>query len=163
MDMGSTTMNMATSTMSMDMPSSTSSMSGMDMSGGMMSMSDMQMTFGSATNTTLYSDMLTPTSVGRYAGLCIFLIFMAAIFRGLFAFKSVLETRWRNHYSHRRLLVAGGKTAGDKTSATLLINGSEELVTVVESATQSSSPWRLSVDLPRALLVMVITGVGYLL
>ena len=42
-------------------------------------------------------------------------------------------------------------------------NGVEERVRVVRRAGRETAPFRLSVDVPRALLVVVIAGVAYLL
>ena len=71
----------------------------------------------------------------------------------------------------RRYVVVANKTPVserissdvDSKTAVLSVNGVEENVKVVHSPVQHVQPWRLSVDVPRALLVMVIGGVGYLL
>ncbi|PVH69991.1 hypothetical protein DL98DRAFT_521861 [Cadophora sp. DSE1049] len=68
-------MSMATSSASMDMTTSSD----------MMGMSSMAMTFFTSSTTPLYSLSWTPSSPGQYAGTCIFLIFLSAIFRGLLA------------------------------------------------------------------------------
>lgn len=109
-------MSMATSTMS-SMPSSTSGMSGMsgmgssmdDMSGMMqmmdgqmmMPMSSMAMVFFTSYMTPLFSSAWMPDSVGQYAGTCIFLIALSAIFRLLFGLKSYAEFRWRRQLLRR--------------------------------------------------------------
>ncbi|MAD86620.1 MAG: hypothetical protein CL912_27000 [Deltaproteobacteria bacterium] len=85
MDM-SMSMSMATAT-STAMSMATSASSSMDMttSSDMMGMSSMAMTFFTSASTPLYSMSWMPASTGQYAGTCIFLIFMSAIFRGLLA------------------------------------------------------------------------------
>lgn len=50
-----------------------------------------------------------------------------------------------------------------KIGALLTTNGVEETVKIVRSDARGAVPFRLSVDVPRAGLVMVITGVAYLL
>ena len=59
-----------------------------------------------------------------------------------------------------------GKIEADpaaKTGALLTTNGVEEKVKIVRSDARGAVPFRLSVDVPRAGLAMVITGVAYLL
>lgn len=51
----------------------------------------------------------------------------------------------------------------DAKHAVLSANGVEEHVRVVQQANHGVQPWRFSVDLPRAALVTVMAGVGYLL
>jgi copper transporter 1 len=55
------------------------------------------------------------------------------------------------------------RTDPDLKTAILTANGVEEHVKVIHRPARSVQPWRFSVDLPRALLVTVMTGVGYLL
>lgn len=55
------------------------------------------------------------------------------------------------------------RTDPDLKTAVLTANGVEENVVVVQRLSRSIQPWRFSVDLPRALLVTVLAGVGYLL
>lgn len=61
-----------------------------------------------------------------------------------------------------------GSDSAKSATATLTSNGFVEKVKVIHRATPMvggfwSKPWRLSVDLPRALLTTVMVGVGYLL
>jgi solute carrier family 31 (copper transporter), member 1 len=161
--------------MSHDHTSSSSDMSSMDMSSmdssDTMSMSHMQMTFFGGTGTPLYSTQFTPDSVGAYAGACIFLIVLTILYRCLFAGKALLEQRWMDQALQRRYVVVADKTPEservrrDSTakSGTLSTNGVEEEVKVVHMPKRGVMPWRFSVDLPRALLVTVMVGIGYLL
>jgi hypothetical protein len=56
-----------------------------------------------------------------------------------------------------------GQEAASKT-AVLSANGMEENVVVVQKAAKRQfAPWRLTVDLPRALLDTLIAFVGYLM
>lgn len=129
------------------------------------------MVFFSATNTPLYSNMWTPSSAGAYAGTCIFLIILAIVYRGGYTFKDYLEHKWHEAALQRKYVVVADKTpiservAADTDSKTgiLTTNGVEESVRVVQAPARHTQPWRFSVDLPRAALVMVNAGVGYLL
>ncbi|KAL1960491.1 hypothetical protein VTO42DRAFT_7790 [Malbranchea cinnamomea] len=145
--------------------SSTSSSSHMDMT--------MHMLFANSHDTPLYSSAWTPTSTGSYAGTCIFLIILAMIARALLALKAVMEKRWLHAARARRYIVVAGQTpeservgmdADAKTGSLITARGVEEKVRIVhQAAGPPVMPWRFSVDLPRALLVTVIVGVGYLL
>jgi Ctr copper transporter family len=128
--------------------------------------------FTNSHRTPLYSESWTPTSSGAYAGTCIFLVILAIILRGMFAFKSICESRWAAKASNRRfVLVKGqpseaGKIAADpeSTKASLItVNGVEENVKVVRNDRRGVAPFRLSVDVPRAVMTMGIAGVAYLL
>jgi len=55
-----------------------------------MPMSSMTMTFFTSTSTPLFSLAWHPSTPGQYAGTCIFLIILAALFRGLVAIRSNL-------------------------------------------------------------------------
>ncbi|MCJ1311514.1 hypothetical protein MMC25_005186 [Agyrium rufum] len=151
-------------------------MSGMtDASGSadtLMPMSMAMMTFVTSTSTPLYSKRWTPSSSAAYAGTCIFLIILAIIFRALFAVKSIAERRWLNKEMNRRYVVVRGRSpeserieqSSDAKDGTLISeNGLEEKVKVVRRHMSPTTPWRFSVDLPRALLTTTIAAVGYLL
>jgi len=140
----------------------------MDMS---MDAESMAMTFFSNTLTPLFSKAWSPKTTGQYAGTCIFLIILAIVYRGLYAFRSRVENRWVAQALQRRYVVVVdrlpeseriGKDV-DAMSAVLSSNGVEENVKVVHRPHQGTQPWRFSVDLPRGLLVTVLSGVGYLL
>ncbi|RMJ22240.1 Copper transporter [Aspergillus sp. HF37] len=152
--------------------------SGMDMSSSSSSSSSsmgmgMAMTFSNTHNTPLYSTLWTPSSDGAYAGTCIFLIILGMLDRGLFAFKAIMERRWLAAHLERRSIVVAGKTpeAGRinadpdaKVASLVTAEGTQESVKVVQRATiPEPLPWRFSADLPRALIVLCITGVSYLL
>lgn len=135
-------------------------------------MSSMQMTFFSSTSTPLYSSAWTPRSTGQYTGTCIFLILLAAFLRALVTLKHLTEKRWLDQALNRRYVVVAGKLPeaertsedGDARTATLLTKmGVEETVKVVRRHVREVQPWRLSVDVPRAVLVTVMAGVAYLL
>lgn len=145
-------------------------MSGMDMGGATSSHTGMAMAFFTATNTPLYSEAWTPQNAGQYAGTCIFLIILAITLRGIFTAKSFLEAKALETAMKRRyVVVAGEKTVAeqvnDASSMTgiLTSNGMEENVRIVSAPVKLIQPWRFSVDLPRAALMVVATGVGYLL
>jgi len=136
-----------------------------------MSISMMSMSFFASTTTPLYSLAWTPTSVGGYAGTCIFLIILATIFRCLIAFKAWKETQWLDAEFNRRYVTVAGKPpkseriASDTDSKRLILteNGVEEDVMVVKKRSMGVRPWRISTDPVRAALDTVIAGVGYLL
>jgi len=136
-----------------------------------MDASEMTMAFFNSQSTPLYSKGWAPSSTGAYAGTCIFLIVLTVVFRSLFAFKHILEQRWSDKAWERRYVVVAEKqpvseqarTDPDLKTAILTANGIEEHVKVIHRPARSIQPWRFSVDLPRALLVTVMTGVGYLL
>ena len=136
-----------------------------------MSMSTMSMTFFTATTTPLYSSMWSPTSVGGYAGTCIFLIILATIFRGLLAVKAWKEAAWLDAEFNRRYVTVAGKLpkteriSADSDSKRMILteNGVEEDVVVVKKRSMGVRPWRITTDPVRALIDTVIAGVGYLL
>jgi hypothetical protein len=136
------------------------------------SSSHMASNFINSQTTSLYSSNWVPGSAGAYAGTCMFLIVLASTSRCLFAFKAILEQRWLAKARSRRYVVIKGKGTeaekvdsdpAAKTGALITTNGVEENVKIVQSDVRGAVPFRLSVDVPRAGLVMVIAGVGYLL
>jgi len=147
----------------------TDSMDGMDM--GSSSPMTMTMSFFTATNTPLYSTSWTPTSAGAYAGTCIFLIILAITLRAIFTLKSFLEAKSLEAALKRRYVVVADeqlptdKAANDSSSMTgiLTTNGLQENVRIVSAPVKHIQPWRFSTDLPRAALMTVAAGVGYLL
>ena len=135
-------------------------------------MAQMHATFYSSTTTPLYSTAWTPSGAGGYAGTCIFLIILAATLRSLLASKHFLERRWIDQARNRRYVtVAGQPTEEEKANSDpdskagflLSERGVEEHVRVVQSYKRPLKPWRISTDVPRALLVTVIVGIAYLL
>ena len=152
------------------------SMDDMDMGTGDSSSSSgmMASVFQTSMATSLYSSRWTPNSTGAYAGTCIFLIVLAALFRGLLALKAWQEARWLDRELNRRYVVVHGKPAlpeslsrdslAKNMTMVLSENGVEETVVVVgKRTTTRARPWRLSVDPLRAAIDTVIAGVGYLL
>ncbi|KAK3074101.1 ubiquitinyl hydrolase 1 [Teratosphaeriaceae sp. CCFEE 6253] len=111
---------------------------------GMMGMSDMMMVFFTASNTPLYSSAWSPSSVSQYAGTCIFLIILAAVFRGLLALRcnfTAFWTRWTRRQARQGLRYEGDKGCGG----------------------QARRPWRVNEAASRAMLDTVLAGVSYLL
>ena len=154
--------------MDMDMDMDMGSDSSTGSSGHSMSM---MAVFQNSRSTSLYSEAWTPHSTGTYAATCIFLIVFSALFRGLLALRSWQENRWMDAEMKRRyVVVAGQGTLADRISSDSLAksmvlsgNGVEENVMVVQRHGAGARPFRLSVDPIRAVLDMVIAGVGYLL
>lgn len=136
-----------------------------------MSASMMSMTFFSSTTTSLYSSMWTPTTVGGYAGTCIFLVLLATTFRGLLAVKAWRETAWIDAEFNRRFVTVQGQlpkseqimSDSDSTKMILTSNGVEEDVMVVKKRGMDVRPWRITVDPIRAVMDTVIAGMGYLM
>ena len=161
--------------MDMSMSSSTSSSSSMDHSTGM------SMTFFTSTTTPLFSTAWTPQTVGQYAGTCIFLIVLSFLLRFFYAVKCRIEASWhardlKRRYIHTRPAAGEGIDQEDDSEyaavnmqtkgsdAVLTVNGVTERVKVVQSKGASAvQPFRLSVDLVRAVGVTIMVGVGYLL
>ncbi|KAJ5372934.1 Ctr copper transporter [Penicillium concentricum] len=151
-------------------------MEGMDM-GSTHSMSSsssmsMSMVFKNTHDTPLFSNTWTPSSSGSFAGTCIFLIVLAIIDRCLIAFKATMERHWLATHLNRRYVTVAGKSteAGNidsdpdaKIASLITAQGVEESVKVVHNITHGPTPWRFSVDLPRALLFLCIVGISYLL
>lgn len=143
----------------------------MDMSSDSSSSSMMGMLFNTAADTPLYTSSFAPSTSGQYAGICIFLIILAAVLRGLFAAKTLVEARWTAQALQRRYIVVADKQPAaeriesDEASRTgvLTANGVEERVTIAHRQVGGVQPWRFGVDLPRAAMVTVIVGVGYML
>jgi copper transporter 1 len=139
---------------------------GMESGHGMMNMA-----FFTATNTPLYSKAWTPQNAGQYAGTCIFLIVLAITLRAIFTAKAFLDAKAVASAMKRRyVVVAGEKTIEDQAgndgssmTGILTTNGVQENVRIVSAPTKDIQPWRFGVDLPRAALMTVATGVGYLL
>ena len=134
--------------------------------------SGMDMIFYTSTTTPIFSSQWTPTSTAQYAGTCLFLITLAIIFRALFALGYKLDKRNIDAARKRRYIVVAGQTSiteetalnSEAKSAVLISErGGEEEVRVVSRKMRTVMPWRLSTDLPRALLSTVTIGVGYLL
>ncbi|MCJ1452961.1 hypothetical protein MMC28_003306 [Mycoblastus sanguinarius] len=136
----------------------------MDMSSSNSTMTDMPSmisTFFTSTTTSLFSSAWTPTSTGQYAGTCIFLIVLATIFRGLFALRAVRDRL--DAQVHGRYVKVAGKKESDSTRMMSNQKAAEGDPTATTSKHAGVRPWRISTDVPRALLDTIIAGVGYLL
>jgi copper transporter 1 len=146
----------------MDMPDSNMTM--------MMS-NEMAMVFFNSHTTPIWSTHWQPTTAGQYAGTCIFLIVLSTIFRSLLAGKHLLEIRWADQAWKRRYITVAEnsgfseqlKADPNATRGVLTARGVEENVAILTKSGHGPQPWRFGVDVPRALLSMVIAGVGYLL
>ncbi|CAK7265217.1 hypothetical protein SEPCBS119000_001399 [Sporothrix epigloea] len=140
-------------------------------SSGMTSSSSMMTVFFTATNTPLYSQSWTPSSLGTYTGTCVFCVILATVFRLILAFKARVESRWLDAELRRRYVVVPGKPdmsqriSEDPSSKrmTLSENGVEEDVVVLTKRHDEVRPWRISIDPLRALLDTLVAGIGYLL
>lgn len=84
-----------------------------------------------------------PTSTGGYVGTWFFLFFLAVIWRAMSAKLANLDAYWAARNAGYPIFINGGQ---DEPSRQNLIQ-----------------TWRLSVNLPRALLRMVNQGIAYLL
>jgi len=129
-------------------------MNTMNASADSMAMSAPMMVFLSSTMTPLYSAAWSPATTGHYAGTCVFIVILAAIFRGLIAMRAVQAGRWALAEKRRPYVIASTKVQAQVITEQSL-DGKEGRGVI--------RPWRLSVDVPRACIDTVIAGVGYLL
>ena len=91
----------------------------------------------------LYSTSWMPVTTAGYVGTWFFLFVLAVVWRGLVVYLASLDAFWvRKHENHA-----------------ILINGGQEKAT----RRNTVQAWRLSVNLPRAALAMLIQGIAYLL
>ncbi|KAH7364767.1 Ctr copper transporter family-domain-containing protein [Rhexocercosporidium sp. MPI-PUGE-AT-0058] len=127
-------------TNTMSMPMSTSSSMDMSSPASMMGMSSMAMTFFTSSTTPLFSMSWTPTTVGQYAGTCIFLIVFSAIFRGLLAVRV-------NLFQVMRVL------RRDEKEGALYVRGEGRNI----------RPWRANEAAWIACMDVVLGGIAYLL
>ena len=150
------------------------SIDGMAMSASSGSSSSMSMpvVFSDSHTTPLFSNAWKPSSPSTYAGTCIFLVVLAIIYRGLLAFKAVMERRWHAAHLCGRYVAVTGKnhesgcteSIPDAKIGTLVdAQGVEEDIQIVRSVDDGPMPWRVSVDLPRAGLLIIILGISHLL
>lgn len=125
-------------------------------------------TFINSHSTPLYSHQWTPTSAGSYAATCIFLIILAITGRCLIAFKSVLEQRWKAAMLSRQRDEIATKSTDDgglgaKMGTVCTVQRTDENDAIDRKASSNPAPFQPMVDLSRALLLTVITGVSFLL
>jgi len=135
----------------------------------------MTMSFFTAYDTPLFSSAWTPRSTGQYAGACIFLIVLAVISRMISVLRFKFEEKKHDQATKRRYIVVAGADGKpeDRLSDTVRAKGEsgvltsrgvdENVVISTQAKSREGTPWRLSVDLPRALIHVVQAGVGYLL
>lgn len=89
-----------------------------------------------------------------------------------------LEVKWQDEALKRRYVVLAGETEADRErqmglqgsdkteEATLTVRGLDERVKVVRTPRTtglSLTPWRITVDLPRACVYTLWAGISYLL
>ncbi|OAK94795.1 hypothetical protein IQ06DRAFT_233481 [Phaeosphaeriaceae sp. SRC1lsM3a] len=103
----------------------------------------MAMTFFTSTTTPLYSTSWMPTSTGQYAGTCVFLITLAAIFRALVA---------------ARLNIIGILAAFDRNRT-----GGSVYAYAETSKVAAPRPWRANEAVVLGFMDVVLAGIGYLL
>lgn len=149
----------SSSTTSSSSSSDDTDMSGMSHSSSSSSGTGMTMVFFTSTSTPLFAAAWTPRSTGTYVGTCVFLIVLGVIYRGLHAWKAVLERRWAAAVRGRVVVVAKGKESDEDDEGPP--KETKEATPVAEVTAARS--WRWSSDLPRAALLTVNSGVGYLL
>lgn len=118
-------------------------------------MSDMAMTFFTSFKTPLYADAWTPTSQGRYAGTCIFLIVLAIILRVLVAVRPIFEGRlWTDGAHH-------------SVEAHVKPDEPQRRVSGVRQSFQEIgrrwSRWRVNPAAGRATYELIVAGIAYLL
>ncbi|KAI0160841.1 Ctr copper transporter family-domain-containing protein [Hypoxylon sp. FL1284] len=139
-------------------PSSTGTM-GMDMGQSasmMMTSADMAMVFFQSITTPLYSNSWTPQGEGSYAATCIFLIFLALAHRILLALRSaVFDTVSTPRPSSK----AVSSDLDDYPGS----NSELESAGLRIRAHWNSQSFRVVTETSRALLEVVISGIGYLL
>jgi solute carrier family 31 (copper transporter), member 1 len=87
----------------------------------------------------------TPSSASGYAGTWLFLFALSIIARALTAGKIALERYWLHKFTSVSFVVS-------KKDTSQVISGH-----------QAAKYWRTSVDIPRAIMQMIISGVYYLL
>lgn len=130
-------------------------------------------TFIDSHSTPLYSRQWTPASAGSYAATCIFLIVLAATARCLVALKSVLEQRWKAAFLSRQRDALAAKSTNDGALERSGLGAKMGTVSTAHhvggndaaglKVSNSPAPFQPMVDLSRALLVIVTTGVSFLL
>lgn len=150
----------------------------------------MVMTFHTSPSTPLFTTTWAPSSSGAYAGTIVFLIVLGVIHRALVAHKAIQERVWLARDSQRSIIVASpdtettetrndksalgkegvvtGSSLGSSSADSVVSNGPTDVAKKAKADELSkrmgwSRAWRWSVDLPRAALTTLVSGVGYLL
>ncbi|KAK9480287.1 Ctr copper transporter family-domain-containing protein [Lipomyces japonicus] len=149
MDMGMSATSSAAATTATS--SSSSSSSSMDM---------MTMVFHTSTNDPLFASGWTPSSTGKYAGTCIFLIVLAVTYRLTHVIK---------HRTERYLISRATHIAISSHIHTVDDDGAIEKYTASTSSISKplsfgdARPWRVSIDFPMAAIQVILAGTSYLL
>ncbi|KAI0834406.1 Ctr copper transporter family-domain-containing protein [Hypoxylon sp. FL0890] len=158
----STSASMAGMTMTMtsgsSMPSSTGGTDmNMDSSSSiMMTSAEMAMVFFQSVTTPLYSMTWTPQGQGSYAGTCIFLIVLALVHGILIAVRSIFFGSNRTlHQPHKVVSSDLDEYPGSRSELESMGNQFR--------SHWNSHPFRVATETARALLEVVIRGIGYLL
>ncbi|KAI1456373.1 Ctr copper transporter [Annulohypoxylon moriforme] len=141
---------MASSTSGMDMDSSSMSM--------MMTSADMAMVFFQSVTTPLYSSAWTPQGQGSYAGTCIFLIVLALVHRILIAGRSIV-------FSSTPVIPRSRKGISSDSHSDEYPGSNSDLESMGARfrSQWSSHPFKVATETARALLEVIIGGIGYLL
>ncbi|KAI1205201.1 Ctr copper transporter family-domain-containing protein [Annulohypoxylon truncatum] len=151
----STAMASMTMTSASSMASSTSGMD-MDSSSMMMSSADMAMVFFQSVTTPLYSSAWTPQGQGSYAGTCIFLIVLALVHRILIAGRAIIFDS-NQALSRRRKDISSDSDEYPGSKSDLESMGERF------RSQWSGHPFKVATETARALLEVIIGGIGYLL
>ena len=143
--------HMPTATASSD--AAASSM-GMDMLGSSdhsgHSMEGMVMVFFQSVTTPLYSHSWTPAGQGSYAGTCIFLIVLGLVHRVLIAARFLLFDSDPSAHIHRQHRLLPEDERSESVGRRIRFKW-------------KSHPFRVATETSRALIEVIIGGVGYLL
>ncbi|KAK9370357.1 Ctr copper transporter family-domain-containing protein [Lipomyces kononenkoae] len=153
-------MDMSTATsmaMAMSTSTSTSSMSGDP------SMSMSSMSFHTSFTDFLFAQQWTPSSRGQYAGTCIFLIVLAVIYRMIHVLKHRMERYYnaRARQYSRSMSTASLQTEKDGTFEKSVAGTTAEPDRPLQF--RNVRPWRVSMDIPLALIQLLLSGAAYLL
>jgi copper transporter 1 len=151
--------------------SSSSSSSSHDMS----SSGSMSMVFYTSTSTPLFSSSWSPSTLGQYVGVCVFLIVLSFIFRFVLAWKSVLEHGWKEGMKGKKVIVAtglGDANGTSKSETTSVAGEGEKEGEKEKEGTQEvvltqkgwrGRPFRFSTELKRSCMTTLVAGTGYLM
>ncbi|CCX32936.1 Similar to Ctr copper transporter [Endocarpon pusillum]; acc. no. AEH41533 [Pyronema omphalodes CBS 100304] len=153
--------------------SSSSSSSSHDMT----SSGSMSMVFYTSTSTPLFSSSWSPSTLGQYVGVCVFLIVLCFIFRFLLAWKSVLEHGWKEGMKGKKVVVAvglGDANGASKSETTSVAGGGEKEgegekekegtpEVVLKQKGWGGRPFRFSTELKRSCMTTLVAGTGYLM
>lgn len=75
-----------------------------------------------------------------------------------------MERRWQAEHVNRHYIAIADKPSEiDRIASMIPVHGVEEPIRVIHSVSLGPVPWRPIVDVPRAGLFLLISGVSYLL